>query len=141
MRNENVFFTVPPRGPTYPIFKHDLYWTYLRTNFGGNRIEITTCRVITNIHIHTHIHTENLPLILFVKKLHQLKVGLAGYDILLTYFVVEKQNDLIAWNFGLKILGIYLGFSECVFIIDFLWMIFFSFNLDSSSRYLSKTWI
>ena len=49
-----------PMGLTQPIFKFDvtIYFTYLYTEFGVNRIEIATCRVI--IHIHTPIHTENL---------------------------------------------------------------------------------
>ena len=59
----------------------------------------------TNTHTHTHTHTYRKffqlrdpwrtfyprPLCLFVKML-QLKVGLAGYDILFAYFVVEVKS-------------------------------------------------
>ena len=95
--------------PIKPIFELNLTLdlSYLFTEFGANRIEIATCKVITYIHTHTHtyIHTYRksfhlrnrcrnispIPPGLFVKKL-QSKVDLAGYDILFAYFVVEAKS-------------------------------------------------
>ena len=45
-------------GPTYPIFELDLtlVLSYLYIKFGVNRIEIATCRVITQIMFFIHVH-------------------------------------------------------------------------------------
>ena len=81
--------------PTYNI--NTFY--YLCTKFGGNWIEIATCRAVTQTHTHTHTHTQThtnthtqrnmtpRSLGLIVKN-WQPKVGLAGYDILFANFVV-----------------------------------------------------
>ena len=93
---------------TYLIFELDftLVLTYLCTKFGVNRIGIATSSVHTYTHAHKYIHTTYkksfqprdrwrymTPMLLglFVNKL-QPKVGLAGYDILFAYFVVEAKS-------------------------------------------------
>ena len=49
-------------GPTKSIFELNfpIYYTYLCTKFGINRIEIATSSVDTYIQTHKHTHTENL---------------------------------------------------------------------------------
>ena len=107
--------------------------TYLCTKFSVIRLGIATCGVNTYTyrHIHTHTYTHihkhirwrnitPMPLGLLAKKL-QPKVGLAGYDMLFAYFVVEAKSEMSLWlnnyldstSIGFKDLGISAkGLSE-----------------------------
>ena len=68
------------------MFLIDLY-----TKFEGNRIKIGTFRVFT--HTHTQKNMTSMALGVFVEK-WQSKVGLRGYDILFTYFVVKVKSKI-----------------------------------------------